>query len=184
MSGSFVKGCVVGLLCALVGGATVALAGSGIGGVFSLGVSNSVNAKTTLTGATPGVQLQVTNTNAAAGTSGLAVTSASVATTGVFTNSGGGPAGGFFVNCPGRCPDRPLLPQHLPPAARRGGALRDDPGALARGALPRAFPRLQVRARRRGHIPVRVGRSDAAQPRPADGGPCAYPGAGATGPDR
>src|SRR5262249_16249313 len=54
MRGSFLKGAVVGLLCALLGGATVALAGSGVGGVFNLGVSNSVNAKTTLTGATAG----------------------------------------------------------------------------------------------------------------------------------
>jgi hypothetical protein len=89
---------VVGLVCALLGGATVALAGSGVGGVFNLGVSNSVDAKTTLTGATAGAQLQVTNTSAAASTSGLAVNSASGATTGVFTNTGGGPAGGFFVN--------------------------------------------------------------------------------------
>jgi hypothetical protein len=37
MSGSFLKGAVVGLVCALLGGATVALAGSGVGGVFNLG---------------------------------------------------------------------------------------------------------------------------------------------------
>jgi hypothetical protein len=98
MRGSFLKGAVVGFVCAVLGGATVALAGSGINGVFNLGVSNSVDAKTTLTGASPGIQLQVTNTNTAAGTSGLAVTSKSAATTGVFTNSGGGSAGGFFVN--------------------------------------------------------------------------------------
>jgi hypothetical protein len=98
MKGSFLKGAIVGFVCAALGGATVALAGSGINGVFNLGVSNSVDAKTTLTGASPGIQLQVTNTSAAAGTSGLAVNSASGATTGVFTNSGGGPAGGFFVN--------------------------------------------------------------------------------------
>jgi hypothetical protein len=99
MRGSFLKGVAVGAVCVLVGGvATVALAGSGVGGVFNLGVSNSVDAKTTLTGASPGIQLQVANTSAAAGTSGLAVNSGSGATTGVFTNTGGGPAGGFFVN--------------------------------------------------------------------------------------
>src|SRR3954466_8032685 len=98
MRGSFLKGAVVGLVCALVGGAAVALAGSGVGGVFNLGVSNSVDAKSTLTGASPGVQLQVTNTSVAAGTFGLGVNSASGATTGLFTNTGGGPAGGFFVN--------------------------------------------------------------------------------------
>jgi hypothetical protein len=98
MSGSFAKGALIGFVFAVLGGATVALAGSGVGGVFNLGVSNSVDAKTTLMGATAGVQLQVTNTSAAAGSSGLAVNSASGATTGVFTNTGGGPAGGFFVN--------------------------------------------------------------------------------------
>jgi len=98
MSRSFLRGAVAGLVCAVLGGGTVALAGSGVGGVFNLGVSNSVDAKTTLTGASPGIQLQVTNTSAAAGTSGLAVNSSSTATTGVFTNTGGGPAGGFFVN--------------------------------------------------------------------------------------
>ena len=98
MHGSFLKGAAVGFVCAVLGGATVALAGSGIGGVFNLGVSNSVDAKTTLTGASPSVQLQVTNTSSAAGTSGLAVNSASAATTGVFTNTGGGSAGRFLVN--------------------------------------------------------------------------------------
>ena len=98
MGDSFLKGAVVGFVCAVLGGATVALAGSGVGGVFNLGVSNSVDAKTTLTGASPRMQLQVTNTSADASTSGLAVNSASGATTGVFTNTGGGPAGGFFVD--------------------------------------------------------------------------------------
>jgi hypothetical protein len=98
MSGSFVKGCVVGLVCALVGGTTVALAGSGIGGVFNLGVSNSVDAKTTLTGASTGAQLRVDNTNPAASASGLVATSVSSSATGLFSNTGGGPAGAFVVN--------------------------------------------------------------------------------------
>jgi hypothetical protein len=98
MRSSFLKGAAVGFACALLAGATVALAGSGVGGVFNLGVSNSVDAKTTLTGASPGIQLQVTNTSTTPSTSGLAVNSASGATTGVFTNNGGGSAGGFFVN--------------------------------------------------------------------------------------
>jgi hypothetical protein len=97
MNGSFLKGVVVGLTCGLVGGAAVALAGSGVGGVFNLGVSNSVDAKTTLTGASPGIQLQVTNTNAA-GKNGLGVTSANGYSTGLFTNTGGGSAGAFVVN--------------------------------------------------------------------------------------
>src|SRR5262245_15733474 len=99
MGDSFLKGVAVGAVCVLVGGvATVALAGSGVGGVFNLGVSNSVDARTTLTGASPGIQMQVTNTSTTPSTSGLAVNSGSAATTGVFTNSGGGSAGGFVVN--------------------------------------------------------------------------------------
>src|SRR5262245_4305037 len=97
MRGSFLRGAVVGFVCAVLGGATVALAGSGVGGVFNLGVSNSVDAKTTLTGASAGIQLEVTNTNAA-GRNGLAVTSASSYPTGLFTNTGSGPAGAFVVN--------------------------------------------------------------------------------------
>ena len=98
MGRSFLKGAVVGLVSAVLGGATVALAGSGINGVFNLGVSNSVDAKTTLTGASPGIQLQVTNTNPA-GRNGLAVNSASSGyPTGSFTNTGRGAAGAFSVN--------------------------------------------------------------------------------------
>src|SRR5262245_53487079 len=97
MNRSFLKGAVVGLVCALIGGGPVALAGSGVGGVFNLGVSNSVDAKTTLAGASPGIQLEVKNTNAA-GRNGLAVASASSYPTGLFTNTGGGPAGAFTVN--------------------------------------------------------------------------------------
>jgi hypothetical protein len=97
MRSSFLKGAVVGVLCAVLGGAAVALAGSGINGVFNLGVSNSVDAKTTLTGSTAAAQLRVINTSTTAGASGLAATSASPSQTGAFTNTGGGPAGGFFV---------------------------------------------------------------------------------------
>jgi hypothetical protein len=53
---------------------TTAYAGSGIGGVFNLGQSNSVNETTTLTGAKAGAMLQVTNTNSSSGATGLAVT--------------------------------------------------------------------------------------------------------------
>jgi hypothetical protein len=82
------------VLCSRV---SSALAGSGVGGVFNLGVSNSVDAKTTLTGASSGIQLEVKNTNAA-GRNGLAVTSASSYPTGTFTNTGTGPAGAFTAN--------------------------------------------------------------------------------------
>src|SRR5580765_4373273 len=86
----FLKGAFVGLVCALLGGAAVAFAGSGVGAVFNLGVSNSVNAKTTLTGAAASAQLQVSNTNAAGGAFGLGVTSASSSATGSFMNSSSG----------------------------------------------------------------------------------------------
>jgi hypothetical protein len=90
MGGMFLKGAVVGFVCAVLGGATVALAGSGVGGVFNLGASNSVNAKTTLAGASPAAQLQVTNTNAAPGAAGLGVNSASSTPAGLFANSSTG----------------------------------------------------------------------------------------------
>jgi hypothetical protein len=90
MGGAFLKGAVVGFVCAALGGAAVALAGSGVGGVFNLGVSNSVNAKTALTGASTGAQLQVTNTTTTAGASGLSVSSASTGPAGSFANSSTG----------------------------------------------------------------------------------------------
>jgi Phage Tail Collar Domain len=98
MRGSFLKGAVVGLVCAVLGGATVALAGSGIGGVFNLGVSNTVDAKTSLTGASTGAQLRVDNTSAVAGASGLVATSKSSSATGSFANSSTGPAAAFTVS--------------------------------------------------------------------------------------
>src|SRR3954470_15056719 len=90
MHGSFLKGAAVGFVCAVLGGATLALAGSGVGGVFNLGVSNSVDAKTTLTGASSGAQLQVTNSNTNGGAFGLGVSGASGSATGSFTNSSTG----------------------------------------------------------------------------------------------
>jgi hypothetical protein len=91
MRGSFLKGVAVGAVCVLVGGiSTLALAGSGIGGVFNLGVSNSVDAKTSLTGSTATPQLQVTNTNTNAGAAGIVVSSASTTPTGSFANSSTG----------------------------------------------------------------------------------------------
>jgi hypothetical protein len=127
MSGSgFKAGIVGGIVGAVIATSAVALAGSGVGGVFNLGASNSVDAKTTLSGASPSAQLQVTNTNAAVGASGLGVTSKSDVATGSFANSstgpgvlalsagtakatvhakntGGGPAGAFVTN-PGVAP--------------------------------------------------------------------------------
>jgi hypothetical protein len=84
MGGSFLKGAVVGLVCAVIGGATVALAGSGVGGVFNLGVSNSVDAKTALSGSYGETQLEVTNTGGANGVQGV--------------SNGGGAAGVYGEN--------------------------------------------------------------------------------------
>ena len=66
---------------ALVMTATAAVAGTGIGGVFNLGKTNTVNATTVLTGSTAGAQLGVTNSgsgpalslDAPSGTPALAV---------------------------------------------------------------------------------------------------------------
>jgi Phage Tail Collar Domain len=84
------KGAVIGFVCAVLGGATVALAGSGIGGVFNLGVTNSVNAQTSLSGSTTTPQLRVTNTNTGSGAAGLQVNSAANTPTFTASNSAGG----------------------------------------------------------------------------------------------
>jgi hypothetical protein len=61
-SSDVVKGAVVGgAVAALVMVSTSAVAGSGVGGVFNLGKSNTVNASTSLSGSTSGKSLQVTN---------------------------------------------------------------------------------------------------------------------------
>jgi hypothetical protein len=99
MRGSFLKGAAVGLVCAVLGGATVALAGSGINGVFNLGVSNSINGQTKLTGSTSAAQLRVDNTGAASNASGIAVTSASTVAPALVANNGvGAPAASFSAN--------------------------------------------------------------------------------------
>jgi hypothetical protein len=51
--------------------ASAAFAGSGIGGVFNLGVSNSVNAITALTGSVAGPSMRITNNSANAGARAL-----------------------------------------------------------------------------------------------------------------
>lgn len=56
--------------------ATVALAGAGIGAVFNLGKTNTVNATSILTGSEPGAGLSVTNTNTAAAATPLSLTAA------------------------------------------------------------------------------------------------------------
>ena len=63
-------------------------------------------------------------------------------------------------------PRRPADPRHLRAATRRARPVRDDPGALDPGSLPRAQPGLLVRQRRRAARVDRLGRHDAPQPRP------------------
>ena len=67
--------------------ATAALAGSGVGGVFNLGQTNSVNGTTRLQGATSSQQLYVQNASATADSIGII--GVSTAGTGVWghTNS-------------------------------------------------------------------------------------------------
>lgn len=71
---TFVKGIVAGGAVAVGALASAsALAGTGIGGVFNLGQTNTVNAKSMLSGATAGPQLQVTNTSTGTGATGLGI---------------------------------------------------------------------------------------------------------------
>lgn len=73
---SFLKGALAGGVAVLaVSVASVALAGSGINGIFNLGVTNDVDETTTLQGSKNGPQLQVTNTNTGASAGGISVTS-------------------------------------------------------------------------------------------------------------
>jgi hypothetical protein len=65
---TFFKGIVLGAVTSmLMLAASMALAGSGVGGVFNLGVPNDVNATTNLHGTTAGPQLQINNASGAVG---------------------------------------------------------------------------------------------------------------------
>lgn len=65
MNRNTVKAAVVGGIAgAFIAAGTAALAGTGVGGVFNLGQSNTVNVATKLSGTTSGPQLQVSNSNA------------------------------------------------------------------------------------------------------------------------
>ncbi len=69
----------------------------------------------------------------------------------------------------GRRVDRPDHPRHLLPAAGGAGPVGQHPRPLDRRPLPRARPHLPLRprrSRRRADPLHRLGRSDAAQPRP------------------
>ena len=92
MKPSFYKGIVLGAAVAiLVLVASTAVAGTGIGGIFNLGQTNTVNATSALSGASVGAQLQVTNSGTGSGAQGIGAFNNSVAATLYGRNSGGGP---------------------------------------------------------------------------------------------
>ena len=96
MSTGFMKGAAVGVVCALLGGlGSVALAGSGVGAVFNLGKTNSVNAKSSLTGSSATPLLNVVNAHGV-GVMGQSKIATQPALEGL--NTSGGPGGAFVVN--------------------------------------------------------------------------------------
>jgi hypothetical protein len=91
--GLFFRGAVVGsLTAALVLGASAALAGTGVGGVFNLGQSNTVNQTSSLSGSSSGAQLTVSNSSTAVGSNGLRVNGAAASSALVAQNSLGAAA--------------------------------------------------------------------------------------------
>ncbi|MDQ2983302.1 MAG: hypothetical protein M3R70_05175 [Actinomycetota bacterium] len=99
MSKGFFKGAFVGGIgAAVVMTATAALAGTGVGGIFNLGQSNTVDGTSGLSGTTAGPQLNVANSGAAASSQGIAgYTNSSKAAAIYARNNGGGPAAAFSV---------------------------------------------------------------------------------------
>jgi hypothetical protein len=72
MKPTFFKGVALGSVVSIVTLAAVsAYAGTGVGGVFNLGKSNTVNATTSLSGTTGGAQLNVVNKSSASNATGL-----------------------------------------------------------------------------------------------------------------
>jgi hypothetical protein len=64
---------VAALVSGVIAVSTVAFAGSGIGGVFNLGMTNTANGSTALQGDTSGQQLRITNTNTGGNASGIGI---------------------------------------------------------------------------------------------------------------
>lgn len=74
-NGMFFKGVALGAVVSVVLlSAQAAFAGTGVGAIFNLGRTNSVNGATTLTGTTAGSQLQVTNKSTSSSAFGLSIT--------------------------------------------------------------------------------------------------------------
>jgi hypothetical protein len=93
LRGNFLRGVVLGsATSALVLGASAALAGTGVGGVFDLGQSNSVNQSSSLTGSSSGSELTVSNTSSNSGARGLTVNGSSPTTALLAHNSTGSAA--------------------------------------------------------------------------------------------
>jgi len=77
MKATFLKGVVLGAAVSSVTLiASAAFAGNGIGGVFNLGTTNTVNAPTQLRGSVNTGQLQVVNTNGGSGATGIGISTA------------------------------------------------------------------------------------------------------------
>jgi hypothetical protein len=75
--GTFTKGALAGGVGAVaVMGATAAIAGTGVGGIFNLGQTNTVNGTSTLTGSEAAPGLAVTNPNTGAGATALSLSTA------------------------------------------------------------------------------------------------------------
>ena len=89
---------VAGIVGALAATATVAFAGSGIGGVFNLGQTNSVNQSSALAGSTAGAQAVFYNASTATNAAGAAVYGKSATAPALqAANLGSGPALGLSV---------------------------------------------------------------------------------------
>lgn len=74
MKATFLKGVALGSVVSLVTlSASAAVAGTGVGAIFNLGRTNSVDATTLLTGSTNGKQLQITNSSTRRGAVGLGI---------------------------------------------------------------------------------------------------------------
>src|SRR6185369_6774389 len=75
MRSGFLKGAVLGaVVCGVTVMSTAAFAGTGIGGVFNLGRTNTINGSTVLQGSTRGQQLRVVNTaRTGTGISGIGI---------------------------------------------------------------------------------------------------------------
>lgn len=85
-------GVLASVFLAIAFGTSTALAGSGVGGVFNLGQTNSVNGTSTLTGTTAGRQFSVLNASTASTGVGVYGQSASPTSAGVYgVNLAGGP---------------------------------------------------------------------------------------------